>query len=402
MANFSLFRNKNKKIFKITLFSALGIMISYLLAASIYAAIESNDSYVISSEAEFVSISTEADSTALPIGTYITKKTQKDKILNTKEGVTEKKWKELCDEDKKKFWSKIICSWEKTTSDAMNQSENIDNDASIVVNTASGIIACGNPDTVNSIQFTPHNNKITIKKSECLKNGWFIWMICGNQTTGVQSINMLKKWQKISCREVLSLGKLGTFMRYVDNNLTPSEVQNKVTKLYAYIKCRVGYTNPNDLAFRCTWNDTEIYSYQPIINTTLGTYKVYFEWNSEPDITTNSITKDAALTSCQATQASDPSVSLVCTWNDVEIYSYVSDHIVSSTITCVFSGATTQESRCSWSDFPQYTCSGINSCTIDVTGIKWDKSAFYLNDDIYNSITTQFSRFDETIVFNLP
>jgi len=81
----------------------------------------------------------------------------------------------------------------------------------------------------------------------------------------------------MSCRLAMTRGKLGTFMRYIDNSLIPSEVQNKVTKLYAYIKCRVGYTNPNDVAFRCTWNDEEIYSYKPVVTEQLGTYKLYFE-----------------------------------------------------------------------------------------------------------------------------
>lgn len=402
MANFSLFWNKKKKLFKITFFSTLGILVSSVLAASIYASMDHNDSYVVSSEAEFVSIGTEEAPAIIPVGTYTAKKAQKNTVLNTKEGVTEIQWKELCNEDKKKLWSKIICSWEKTKSSTTNQPKNIDNEELIVVNTASGIIACGNPDTGNSVQYTPQNNRITIKKSECLKNGGFIWMICENYATEVQSIQMLKKWHKMSCRLAMTRGKLGTFMRYIDNSVIPSEVQNKVTKLYAYIKCRVGYTNPNDVAFRCTWNDEEIYSYKPVVTEQLGTYKLYFEWNSEPDITTNSITQDAALTSCKATQATDLSTSLVCTWNDIEIYSYVSDHIVSSTITCVFSGATTEVSRCTGSDYPEYSCSGIQSCAMTVTGFKWNKLAFYLNDDIFNSITTLFSRFDDTLVFELP
>ena len=94
---------------------------------------------------------------------------------------------------RKSYDRKLFVLGKKTKSGTTNQPKNIDNEELIVVNTASGIIACGNPDTGNSVQYTPHNNRITIKKSDCLKNGGFIWMICENYATEVQSIQMLKK-----------------------------------------------------------------------------------------------------------------------------------------------------------------------------------------------------------------
>lgn len=399
MLNFRILRRK--KIIWITLFSVFGLLTSSLLVASIYASIEYNNTSW-SSEAEVVSITTDANTSNsnIEVGSYKVKRNWKNLLLNVKEDITETRSKELCNEDKKRYWSSITCSWEKTKSTLLNQSGNIDAEEIMTISSVSGIVACGNPNRSDYIRYNPKDGKITIKKNDCYKKGWFIWIICKNNNTDVRSINIVRAWHKLSCG--YPVVTFGTFMRYVDNSLTPSEVQKNVTKVYAYIKCRVGFTNYKDQAFRCTWNDIEIYSYKPIINVQLGTYKLYFEWNTNPDITTNSITKDAALTSCKATQASDPSVSLVCTWNDVEIYSYVSDHIVSSTITCVFSWATTQESKCSSSDFPEYSCTGINSCTIAVTGTKWSKLAFYLNNDPYNSITTLFSRLDETLVFTLP
>lgn len=59
------------------------------MAASIYASMDHNDSYVVSSEAEFVSMGAVETPTIMPVGTYTAKKAQKNTVLNTKEGVTE-------------------------------------------------------------------------------------------------------------------------------------------------------------------------------------------------------------------------------------------------------------------------------------------------------------------------
>lgn len=316
MAILSLLRSK--KIVWATFFSALAIVL-FSISGSITFSNDDHKDMGSSSDAEVVSVATEVNSSNMEVGTYRVMRIWNNTPLVTLNNITEKKFRDSCTEDKKKLWSNITCSWEKTKN-STNNTGSTENDELYTLNMSSGMIACGNPDKSDYIKYNPKNNKITIRKSDCNKKGGLIWIVCKNKATDIKSISIFKKWYKLSCRPPVTLG---TYMKYINDALSPSEVKQNVSKTYAYLKCRANlnssehynfghHTNYNQ-SFRCTWDGTEIYSYTPTVK---------------------------------------------------------------EKITCVFSGATTIGNFCSTTiGSKSYSCKSTrtNSCKIELIGKKWTK-----------------------------
>jgi hypothetical protein len=79
-----------------------------------------------------------------------------------------------------------------------------------------------------------------------------------------------------------------------------------------------------------------------LVKPTLGSYKGFFDGSLTPFISTASITKADALANCTTNHTNNPTKSIRCTWNDVEIYSYtapvpVFDFSVNPNKTCATS-----------------------------------------------------------------
>jgi len=71
---------------------------------------------------------------------------------------------------------------------------------------------------------------------------------------------------------------------------------------------------------------------------TKGLYKGYLGDSTTPFITTQNITKDEALANCKTNSTNNPTKSIRCTWNDIEIFSYkptTTTTTTTTTPTCV-------------------------------------------------------------------
>lgn len=476
MAILSLLRSK--KIVWATFFSALAIVLFSLSANTTFST--SSSSSLPAQGAEVVDVSRDPDTSER--GTYRVYRNGNKNAIITTQNTTKKEKEENCKNDKIKYWTSIKCSWEENKKTTIAQTGSSDDDI-ITFSVRSGIIACGNPDKKDYIRYSHKDNKISIKKNDCHKKWQYIWIVCNGKPTNIKDINIFKRGDILSCSIPGALSgstTLGTYIKYFDEKTTPSRVIKNVTKTYAYLNCKASLIFNEHHSIRCTWNDVEIFSYQPPVketvscifsgSTTTGntcsttinsklysckntkaksckveivgkkwtkliwtstfganqestldgknktitfsnsnlpppiptwTYKGYLGWSTSPFVTKNNITEQDALTSCQTTQANNTAISIVCTWNDVEIYSYKAPVIVNPVITCIFSWATTAESTCSGDvNSTVYSCKGISICSMPVTGEEWTKVTWVNN--LWESIFIPLSKENQTVTFTIP
>ena len=121
-------------------------------------------------------------------------------------------------------------------------------------------------------------------------------------------------------RVVLAINKststvaLGNYVGYMNGEQFIGT--NGISKAEALSNCKLQATNNPTAVVRCTWNDIEIYSTTTVA---LGDYVGYM--NEVQFIGTNGITRAEALSNCKKNAGDNPTASVRCTWNGVEIYS---------------------------------------------------------------------------------
>mgnify|MGYP006053050471 FL=1 len=256
MAIFSL--SRNKKIAGTTFFGVLAILLFSLSSTVTFSSVNNSSSNI--SGAEVIDISRDPDSER---GTYRVHRNGSNSALVTTQNITKNEFNENCKKDKTKYGTNIKCSWEENKKSSTQTGSN-DDDEVITFSIKNGIIGCGNPDKKDYIRYTHKDNKINIKKNDCFKKGGYIWIVCNGKPTNIKHINIFKRGDVLSCLPgSLSGATLGTYIKYLDEKTTPSRIIKNVTKSYAYLNCQAGIIfNPRQ-SVRCTWNDAEVFSYNP-------------------------------------------------------------------------------------------------------------------------------------------
>lgn len=303
MAILSLLRSK--KIVWATFFSALAIVLFSLSANTTFST--SSSSSLPAQGAEVVDVSRDPDTSER--GTYRVYRNGNKNAIITTQNTTKKESNENCKNDKIKYWTSIKCSWEENKKTTIAQTGSSDDDI-ITFSVRSGIIACGNPDKKDYIRYSHKDNKISIKKNDCHKKWQYIWIVCNGKPTNIKDINIFKRGDILSCSIPGALSgstTLGTYIKYFDEKTTPSRVIKNVTKTYAYLNCKASLIFNEHHSIRCTWNDVEIFSYQPPVKETVS---CIFSGSTTTG-NTCSTTINSKLYSCKNTKANFCKVEIV-------------------------------------------------------------------------------------------
>ncbi len=97
----------------------------------------------------------------------------------------------------------------------------------------------------------------------------------------------------------------------------------EITREDALANCQLNAESNPTRSILCEWNGDEIY--KRIIEIELGTYKGYFIENGTNKlfIETKDISEEDALANCKENADANPKKSILCTWNDKEIFNKI-------------------------------------------------------------------------------
>ena len=92
----------------------------------------------------------------------------------------------------------------------------------------------------------------------------------------------------------------------------------KVNKSYAIDNCKLNSKNNPTASIYCTWNGIEVYSYNPTPVQVTGVLNVIV--NGSSVMTGMDMTRETALTQCKNKAQSYTGSEIKCTWNNEQIY----------------------------------------------------------------------------------